>query len=67
MKKALFMVFGIISLLLMFFGFYLALFNFKKDWTQFWIFLAMCVAGFIGLSLIALFNILKKKKEPENK
>ena len=70
MKKALqilLSILGVFSLFLIFVGFYEALFYFQKDWTLFSIFLVMHVAGWVGMSIVALSIIIKKKKHPEEK
>ena len=52
---------GVLSLLMAFYGFYLALNNFMKDWTLFIIFLLMFIVGVAGL--IAFGTMLVKKNK----
>ena len=62
--RVLYAVFSIISLLMMFFGFYLFISNLGRDDVASFIFLGICIAGFLGLCLIAGF-IMYRKNHPK--
>ena len=61
--KVMHSIFGIISLLLMFIGFYTCIAYFKREMNIFYIGLAMLALGFVGLSIEAVYIMLKNKKK----
>lgn len=61
--KVMFSIFGIISLLLMFIGFYTCISYFKREMNIFYIGLVMLTLGFVGLSIEAVYIMLKNKKK----
>ena len=61
--KVMFSIFGIISLLLMFIGFYTCIAYFKREMNIFYIGLVMLTLGFVGLSIEAVYIMLKNKKK----
>ena len=62
--RILYSIFGAVSILMMFVGFYLMISNIGSNWTLFFIFLGVFVAGFLGLSIIAI-GIMYRKKHPK--
>lgn len=63
MKYALKTGLGIISVLMMFFGFYLALNNFGKDTTSFIIYTVMFGVGLLGLCGSAIWIIIENRNK----
>lgn len=64
MKKAakiLYAIFSIISVFMIFFGFYLFIANLGRDNVTSFIFLGVFIAGFLGLSFIASFRLYRNK------
>ena len=61
--KVMFSIFGIISLLLLFVGFYTCIAYFKREMNIFYIGLVMLVLGMTGLVIEAVYIMLKKKNK----
>ena len=69
-KKLLFAIYSAVTIVSLLVGFYMALSNFNKDWTMFYVFLGIFIFGFILLSLSAIYIMVKRnprKQKSENK
>lgn len=63
MKKVLFYILGIVSVLAIFFGFPLGIVNIGRDPKMSIIYFCIGVAGLIGISICALIMMFNKKKK----